>query len=120
VVSVPLAAVFTETNPETGDVERYVYVKQGGEFERRPVQIGVADFFYAEVQQGLVAGEIVAIEAPKSELNKKAAAVPGLRAGAGSLGGSGRAAGAPANATNRPPPTSATNRPATAGTAPAR
>lgn len=58
VVSVPLAALFTEMG------ERYVLVKNGAGFERRPVAIGVADFFYVEIQQGLKAGEIVALEQP--------------------------------------------------------
>ncbi len=64
VLAVPLAAVFTETNPETGQTERYVYVKKEAGFERRPVQIGVSDYFYAEVQQGLSPGETVATELP--------------------------------------------------------
>ena len=29
VMAVPLAAVFTEKNPETGQMERFVYVEQG-------------------------------------------------------------------------------------------
>src|SRR5687768_7104690 len=53
VVAVPLAAVFTERDPETYKTERYVYIKNGEGYERRPVQIGVSDFFYAEVQSGL-------------------------------------------------------------------
>jgi HlyD family secretion protein len=68
VVAVPLAAVFTERDPQTYKTERYVYVKRGEEeFERRPVSIGVSDFFYAEVQYGLNPGEIVALEPPKEE-----------------------------------------------------
>ena len=68
VVSVPLAAVFTEHDPQTYKTERYVYVKRGEEeFERRPVTIGVSDFFYAEVQYGLNPGEVVALEPPKEE-----------------------------------------------------
>ncbi|HEX7862067.1 MAG TPA: efflux RND transporter periplasmic adaptor subunit [Verrucomicrobiae bacterium] len=65
VVSVPLAAVFSERDPQTFATERYVYVKNGESNERRPVKIGVADFFYAEVQAGLEAGEIVSLEPPK-------------------------------------------------------
>ena len=97
VVAVPLAAVFTETNPETGDTERYVYVAQDDDFERRPVQIGVSDFFYAEVQKGLTAGETVALELPKSAQGKQAKDAktpPTLRAGGGEAGGgSGRRTG---------------------------
>jgi len=68
VVAVPLASVFTERDPATYKTERYVYVKRGEEeYERRPVSIGVADFFYAEVQYGLNPGEVVALEPPKEE-----------------------------------------------------
>ncbi len=56
VLAVPLAAVFTDKN------DRYVFVKQGETFEHRPVVIGITDFSYAEVQQGLTAGEIVSLE----------------------------------------------------------
>ena len=70
VVAVPLAAVFTETNPDTGQTERYIYVKKEEGYERRPVQIGVSDYFYAEVQQGLSPGEIVAIELPEAEKSR--------------------------------------------------
>ena len=72
VMAVPLAAVFTETDPETGATERYVCVVKGDTYERRPVQIGVSDFFFAEVQSGLRAGETVALELPKAELEKLA------------------------------------------------
>lgn len=67
VVAVPLAAVFTEHDPQTFKTERYVYVKSGDRFERRPVSIGVADFFFAEVRSGVKPGEIVAIEPPKED-----------------------------------------------------
>lgn len=56
VLSVPLSAVFTERS------ERYVFVKEGDAFVRRPVIVGLTDFFYAEVQQGLSEGETVALE----------------------------------------------------------
>jgi len=65
--AVPLAAVFTEKNPETDRLERFVYVQRGNTFEKRIVQIGVSDFFYAEVQQGLVGNEIVSLELPKED-----------------------------------------------------
>ena len=70
VVAVPLAAVFTESNPETGQTERYVYVKTDDGFERRPVQIGVSDYFYAEVQKGLSPDEVVALELPEAEKSR--------------------------------------------------
>ncbi len=65
VVAVPLAAVFTEPNPETQVLERYAYVKKGDVVERRPVRIGISDFFFAEIQNGLSAGETVLLEMPK-------------------------------------------------------
>jgi RND family efflux transporter MFP subunit len=64
VVSVPLAAVFTEPDPETGVTHRYVYVRQLSKFERRPVRIGVSDFFFAEVEEGLTPGEVVSLVQP--------------------------------------------------------
>jgi len=66
VVAVPLAAVFSERDPQTYKTERYVYVKSGeNRFERRPVTIGVSDFFFAEVQTGLKPGELISLEPPK-------------------------------------------------------
>jgi RND family efflux transporter MFP subunit len=67
VLAVPLAAVFTEQNPDTQANERFVYVKKGEALERRPVQIGISDFFFAEVQYGLTPGEVVMLEMPKDE-----------------------------------------------------
>jgi HlyD family secretion protein len=67
VVAVPLAAVFTEREPGSQRAERFVYVIKNGEFERREVQIGVSDYFYAEVQKGLSPGETVALEQPPKD-----------------------------------------------------
>jgi HlyD family secretion protein len=67
VVAVPLGAVFTERNPGTQQTERYVYVAKNERFERRPIQIGVSDYFFAEVQKGLVPGEVVWLEQPPKE-----------------------------------------------------
>jgi multidrug efflux pump subunit AcrA (membrane-fusion protein) len=72
VTAVPLAAVFTEKNPDTSEMERFVYVQQGDNFEKRNVKVGVTDFFYAEIQDGLAEGEIVSLELPKEEREKKA------------------------------------------------
>src|SRR6266851_1421567 len=47
VTAVPLAAVFTEKNPDTSIMERFVFVQQGESFEKRNVKVGVSDFFYA-------------------------------------------------------------------------
>src|SRR5437762_217170 len=98
VVAVPLAAVFTESNPETGKTERYVYVKTDDGFERRPVRVGVSDYFYAEVQKGLSPNEVVALELPEAEksraIKNPLVMLPGgaesggatIRAGAGKTG----------------------------------
>jgi hypothetical protein len=71
VTAVPLSAVFTEKAPENGQMERFVYVQQGDTFEKRNVKVGVSDYFYAEIQEGLKEGEIVSLELPKDELEKK-------------------------------------------------
>ncbi len=67
VMAVPLGAVFTEYNESLKKQERYVYVQQQNRFERRLIQIGVADYFFAEVLSGLNAGEIVSLEQPPAE-----------------------------------------------------
>ncbi len=64
-LSVPLAAVFTEQG------ERFAYVKKGEGYEKRPIQLGVYDYDYAEVLSGLTAGEVVALELPPGELAPK-------------------------------------------------
>jgi len=71
VTAVPLPAVFTEKNPDTEQMERFVYVQQGDSFEKRNVKVGVSDFFFAEIQEGLNAGEVVSLELPKEERAKK-------------------------------------------------
>jgi HlyD family secretion protein len=67
VLAVPLAAVFTEYNQELGRSERFVYVKNSDGFERRLVEVGLSDFFHAEVQSGLTQGEWICLEAPPPE-----------------------------------------------------
>lgn len=71
VTAVPLAAVFTEKNPDTDLVERFVYVQKGEDFEKRNVKVGVTDYFYAEIQDGLSEGETVSLEMPKDLREKK-------------------------------------------------
>lgn len=71
VTAVPLSAVFTERNPETDQMERFVYVERGGGFEKRNVKVGVSDYFYAEIQDGLSPGDVVSLEMPKGDLEKK-------------------------------------------------
>lgn len=65
VVAVPLAAVFTEMN------ERYVYIKKDETYEIRSIQIGVADYQYAEVLNGLTAGETVSLVRPPEAADLK-------------------------------------------------
>jgi HlyD family secretion protein len=85
VTAVPLAAVYTEKNPESGQYERFVYVQNNAALEKRIVKVGVADFFFAEIQDGLAAGEVVSLELPKEERDKKAKQLSGqARAGEGS------------------------------------
>lgn len=72
VVAVPVVAVFTEKNPETGKRERFVYVKQGEFYERRLISLGISDNFFAEIEEGLRAGEEVALTPPPEALIKPA------------------------------------------------
>ena len=81
VVAVPLAAIFTERDPGSQRAQRFVYVIKDGEFERREVQIGVSDYFYAEVQKGLASGETVALEQPPKEKTPTAKQGPPARKG---------------------------------------
>lgn len=67
VVAVPLAAVFTEFNQDKQQNERFIYVREGDKFVKRPARIGVVDYFFAEVQEGVQAGEMVALEKPAAE-----------------------------------------------------
>ena len=67
VTAVPLGAVFTEYNETLKKQERFVYVQNGESFERRLVQIGVADYFFAEILSGLNSGETVSLEQPPLE-----------------------------------------------------
>ncbi len=125
VVAVPLAAVFTEKpSPTSSDRERYVYVAKGDTFEKRPVRVGVSDFFFAEIQEGLAPGDTVALELPKEELDKAANAqleggtVASARAGTPPASGGTRPAADPvkslaATATSTSP--AATNTPAANG-----
>jgi len=83
VTAVPLSAVFTERDPETGEAERFVYIKRADTYEKRNVKIGVSDFFFAEIQDGLRPGETVALELPKDELEKQSRLVASQTPGEG-------------------------------------
>ncbi|HOX58592.1 MAG TPA: efflux RND transporter periplasmic adaptor subunit [Candidatus Paceibacterota bacterium] len=111
VTAVPLAAVFTEKMSEGGQMERFVYVQQGETFQKRNVKVGVSDFFYAEIQDGLKEGEVVALELPKeARENKAGKATAQRKGGSEGAGGSGtnlntasERAPAGAGKTDRPP-----------------
>ncbi len=92
VTSVPLSAVFTEKNAESGQMERFVYVQKGETFEKRPVKVGISDFMVAEIQEGLAPNEVVSLEMPKEEREKK---TKELLTGQRPPGGSGTVAGKP-------------------------
>jgi len=119
VKAVPLAAVFTERNPETGQMERFVYVKQGDGFEKRDVKLGVSDFFFAEIQDGLAGGEVVSLELPKEERERKARELAGQRPGGGEGGGRPGGPPGPRPATASAAPTSGSSTGAAPGSRPA-
>jgi HlyD family secretion protein len=95
VTAVPLAAVFTEKSADTGEYERFVYVQNGETLEKRNIKIGVSDFFFAEVQAGLTAGEVVALELPKEEREKKARQLMGQKTGGSEGAATGTRPGGP-------------------------
>jgi HlyD family secretion protein len=105
VTAVPLEAVFTEKNPDSEQMERFVYVQHGDGYEKRNVKVGIADFFYAEIQDGLSPGDVVALEMPKEELEKQTQQLANQR-GIPEPGAKGTkvAAPAPATRTNATPP----------------
>lgn len=100
-VAVPLAAVFSEQG------QRYVLVKKGDTFEKRPVQIGIADYDYAEVQGGLSPGDVVSLEDNSSRGGQKPGPGPGQRPGTNS----GTLAGPRTSAAPRPDNRSTTKTP---------
>ncbi|MHC1766688.1 MAG: efflux RND transporter periplasmic adaptor subunit [Verrucomicrobiia bacterium] len=62
VLTVPLAAVFSDRG------ESYVYLqKSAAIFERQPVQVGRADYDFAEVTQGLKRGAVVSLVVPVAQ-----------------------------------------------------
>jgi RND family efflux transporter MFP subunit len=81
VIAVPLSAVFTEKLPESTAMERFVYVQKGMGFEKRNVKVGISDFFYAEIQEGLSPGEVVSLELPRQEIEKRTKQLTGQLSG---------------------------------------
>jgi HlyD family secretion protein len=64
-VAVPINAIFSEPNPDTKEMERFVYVKKSDEsYERRPISLGVSDNNFAEIIDGVATNEVVTLEEP--------------------------------------------------------
>ncbi|MGO8925403.1 MAG: efflux RND transporter periplasmic adaptor subunit [Limisphaerales bacterium] len=99
VTAVPLAAVFTERNPDTSQMERFVYVQQGETFEKRTVKVGVSDYQCAEIQEGLKAGEVVSLELPKEEREKQAKQLAAQKKSGGETNATAGKLAAPASGT---------------------
>ena len=110
VTAVPLEAVFTEKNPDTDQMERFVYVQHGDSFEKRNVKVGISDYFYAEIQDGLAPGEVVALEMPKEELDRQNHQLVNQRGNPESNPASTKPA-APATVSRTNPPSAAPNPP---------
>lgn len=87
VLSIPLAAVFTESG------ERFAYVKTASATERRPIQIGVTDYTFAEITGGLTAGEIVSLVQPAESVDAERGPARGGSPAGGRPGGTNRPAG---------------------------
>lgn len=87
VLAIPLAAVFTDRG------ERFAYVKQGDKFSRVPIRIGVTDYDFAEVTNGLTGGEVVSLVTPAEEAGKAQQAFGASARGGGGGGGGERGAG---------------------------
>lgn len=60
-LSVPISAVHFEEN------KAYVYIKKGNEFEKREIELGLADEFAVEVKKGLADGEQIVLEPPSKK-----------------------------------------------------
>ena len=75
VLTVPLAAVFSDKG------ESYVYLRKGGAaFERQPIQVGRADYDFAEVTQGLKSGDIISLVPPAAQVGDRPSPGSGARA----------------------------------------
>lgn len=57
---VPAEALFSDP----GDAQRYVFVKRGSGWQKRPVEVGLRNHIAAAVRSGLKAGELVALRRP--------------------------------------------------------
>ncbi len=71
VLAVPLGAVFSNQG------ERFAWVKKAdGGFERRPVNLGVADYDFVEITKGLNEGDEVSLVTPPESPGSSAAGAP--------------------------------------------
>lgn len=61
VVSVPVSAIFSDEKKH----ERVVYVRQGTQTIRRPVEVGLTNLFFAEIINGLQEGEEIMLVKPE-------------------------------------------------------
>ena len=79
----PLAAVFTDQG------DRFVYVKKGEDkFERQSVQLGVADYDYVQIIEGLHDGDEVSLVAPSGETSSGSQVLAGKGGASGEKGSS--------------------------------
>ena len=83
VLAVPLAAVFTDQG------SRFAYVQQGEKFARVPISIGVSDYDFAEVTNGLEGGETVSLVTPAEEVGQVQQAFGAAAKSGGKSGGTG-------------------------------
>jgi RND family efflux transporter MFP subunit len=103
VLSVPLAAVFSEKG------DRFVYAKKSGDsFERQRVQLGLADYDFVEVTEGLSAGDVVSLVPPPDKVTPASQVLGAKRGVADAEGFPGKSGGgkAPALSTAKAPPAS--------------
>ena len=76
-LAAPLAAIFTEPNPETRKMERFAYVQEGDRWRRVFLEVGIVDYFNAQILKGVAEGDIVALEQPDPSEILDAVDVPG-------------------------------------------
>ncbi|MFV0338066.1 MAG: efflux RND transporter periplasmic adaptor subunit [Chthoniobacterales bacterium] len=62
-ISVPISAVFTDND------EKVVYVRSGGQTYKRTVKVGLANFDYAEILDGVREGEQILLVKPQNVTN---------------------------------------------------
>lgn len=63
----PLAAI----HRDGGAGSPYVFVRKGNEWERRPVELGLANYVHVAIRQGVKPGEEVALDPPTSATDTK-------------------------------------------------